>query len=156
MEKGFEFAYHESLEVDIAPIPENESLSDLISGTIGELSPFHQTFGYYADGCDISTAIFPTGWEQRVINYTFEGDIDVYFPSAEDLAFSKYIAGRGKDLEFIKKLWADDLLQAETMERLIPLLPVDKLAGKFGYVKSSVMRDIRNYRERARSPEVEP
>jgi hypothetical protein len=38
-----------SMEVDIAPkhFPEREAL---IEGSIGELSPFHQTFGFCVDG----------------------------------------------------------------------------------------------------------
>jgi hypothetical protein len=35
------------MEVDIAP-REHPELEALIEGTIGELSPFHGTFGYYS------------------------------------------------------------------------------------------------------------
>lgn len=41
--------------------------SDLIDGTIGEGSPFHQTFGYYAHGVGEETAAVPGGWRERLI-----------------------------------------------------------------------------------------
>lgn len=33
----------------------------MIDGSIGELSPFHETFGYYAQGVDETTAVLPEG-----------------------------------------------------------------------------------------------
>ncbi len=35
--------------------------ADLIDGSIGELSPFHETFGYYAHGLGPETAALPAG-----------------------------------------------------------------------------------------------
>jgi hypothetical protein len=49
-----------SLEADI--YPKNKSdLADLIDGSIGELSPFHMTFGYYAHGVGMRRPFFPVG-----------------------------------------------------------------------------------------------
>ncbi|MGE0462855.1 MAG: hypothetical protein AB7Q16_15945, partial [Vicinamibacterales bacterium] len=53
-----------SIEADIYPRYAPEK-SDIIDGAIGELSTFHQTFGYYAHGVDETTAILPAGWEKR-------------------------------------------------------------------------------------------
>lgn len=155
MEKGFDFSFNDSMEVDIAPIPENEIMADLISGTIGEMSPFHQNFGYCADGCSMRTPVFPLGWENRVANYTFESDIDVYFPSPEDLAFSKYIAGREKDLEFVKKLWQEDLLKPDVMVQLLTLLPKERMEGREEIVRQRVTRDMNAYLLHARAAGVE-
>ena len=55
-----------SNEADIYP-REHPELSDLIDGTIGELSPFHDTFGYYAQGVDERTAVLPHGWQDRLV-----------------------------------------------------------------------------------------
>jgi hypothetical protein len=44
-----------SQEADIYPLGD-PAKSDLIDGTIGELSPFHETFGYYAHGVGPETA----------------------------------------------------------------------------------------------------
>lgn len=39
----------------------------LIEGSIGEGSPFHQAFGYYAHGVAEETAILPAGWKERLV-----------------------------------------------------------------------------------------
>jgi hypothetical protein len=55
-----------SIEADVYP-RDAPDRSDLIDGAIGELSLFHQTFGYYAHGVDNTTAVLPTGWTERLI-----------------------------------------------------------------------------------------
>lgn len=51
-----------SIEADIAALNDpDEQKSDLIDGTIGEVSMFHRTFGYYAQGITRCTAILPRG-----------------------------------------------------------------------------------------------
>jgi hypothetical protein len=44
-----------SNEADIYPRNHPER-ADVVDGSIGELSPFHQTFGYYAQGVGEHTA----------------------------------------------------------------------------------------------------
>src|SRR5438094_609504 len=55
-----------SMEVDIAPRNRPE-LEAVIEGSIGELSSFHQTFGFYVDGVDIAGIVLPSGWEDRTV-----------------------------------------------------------------------------------------
>ena len=55
-----------SVEADLYPKNHPER-ADLIDGTIGELSPFHDTYGYYARGVGPTTAVLPQGWEQRLV-----------------------------------------------------------------------------------------
>lgn len=55
-----------SQEVDLYA-PGNEDASDLIDGSIGEKSPFHDTFGYYAHGVGAATATLPAQWRTRAI-----------------------------------------------------------------------------------------
>ncbi len=44
-----------SMEVDVAFFDDaDDTKADTVDGAIGELSPFHETFGYYAQG--VSTA----------------------------------------------------------------------------------------------------
>ena len=43
----------------------NEDIkADLIDGSIGEASMFHETFGYYAQGVVERTAVLPDGWRE--------------------------------------------------------------------------------------------
>lgn len=41
--------------------------ADLSDGSIGEGSPFHRTFGYYAHGVAVDTAVLPAGWQARLV-----------------------------------------------------------------------------------------
>jgi hypothetical protein len=41
--------------------------ADLIDGSIGEGSMFHEAFGYYAKGVAPTTAVLADGWEQRAV-----------------------------------------------------------------------------------------
>jgi len=73
---------------------------------IGQDSPFHEQFGYYADLIDERTAILAKGWKGRLVNLP-PGDtggvrglcLDPY-----DLAIAKYVARREKDLAFTREL----------------------------------------------------
>lgn len=47
-----------SVEADIALFADEDGAkSDLVDGSIGEASMFHQTFGFYAQGVSIESAI---------------------------------------------------------------------------------------------------
>ena len=55
-----------SIEADVFP-KNKPDMADLIDGCIGELSPFHQAFGYYAHGVGKETAgNLPRGWDRRL------------------------------------------------------------------------------------------
>ena len=56
----------QSMEADCYPLRRPE-LADLIDGAIGELSPFHERFGYYAQGVGPETAVLPDGWQERLV-----------------------------------------------------------------------------------------
>jgi len=64
--------------VDISSIPDSPVFADIISGALGEESPFHREFGYCADGVEFCTAIFPDGWENRLLKTILE-DATVFF-----------------------------------------------------------------------------
>lgn len=78
--------------------------ADLIDGSIGEGSSFHETFGYYAQGVGEETATLPKGWQSRVVrisNTNTAGTTGLCL-EVHDLAISKYAAGREKDLDFTR------------------------------------------------------
>lgn len=92
-----------------------------IDGAIGELSPFHQEFGYYAHGVSPETATLPNGWEQRLIELQVNDTLGTIGLCLEkhDLAFSKLAAGREKDIEFIRELLQHRLINRGKILRLI-------------------------------------
>jgi hypothetical protein len=95
--------------------------ADLVEGSIGEGSPFHHTFGYCAHGVGIETAKLPQGWQQRLIAVASAatGGATGLCLEPHDLAISKLIAGREKDLEFVRDLLRHAMVDPKTLaERL--------------------------------------
>lgn len=89
------------MEADLIPQDAPER-ADLLTGTLGELSPFHATFGYYGDGVSFETATLPQGWRDRLVaidNPNTNGYVGLCL-EVHDLLISKYVAGREKDREF--------------------------------------------------------
>jgi hypothetical protein len=93
-----------SVEADLFPwhYPDR---ADLIEGSIGELSPFHETYGYYAHGIDAGTALLPAGWRDRLVPIQNENTRGARGLCLEihDLLVAKTLAGREKDLEFLRE-----------------------------------------------------
>ena len=102
-----------SQEVDVYPRHEPDK-ADLIDGSIGELSSFHDEFGYYAHGVGPETATLPGAWESRLVPVKNENTRGVtglcLHPS--DIATSKLLAGREKDIRFVRDLLKHNLVSA--------------------------------------------
>lgn len=99
--------------------------ADLIDGSIGEGSPFHETFGYYAQGVWEDTAVLPEGWKDRLVSICNENTRGVVARCLEphDLAVAKLVAGREKDLEFLIEMVRHRMLDVATMQERIAMLP---------------------------------
>jgi len=89
---------------------------------IGQDSPFHEQFGYYADPVEEGTATLPTGWKARLINLApgDTGGVRGLCLDPHDLAIAKYVAGREKDRAFNTALARRGMV---TRKRLLELLP---------------------------------
>lgn len=133
-----------SQEADLAPYddPTGEK-SAAVEGSLGQLSPFHLMYGYYADGVEFSTATPPDGWEGRLVLFEPPGALpgrglclDAY-----DLAASKLAVGRVKDLEFVDALLRAGLLERAALAERIERLPRDKVAAAFLARARSWVRD---------------
>src|SRR5215207_2005550 len=87
-----------SMEADVYPKDAPER-SIVIDGAIGELSLFHETFGYYAHGVDDRTAVLPDGWQDRLVRLHNDNTMGAtgWCLEPHDLAVSKLAAGREKD-----------------------------------------------------------
>lgn len=96
-----------SIEVDVAVFGDADgSKADLIDGSIGEASMFHETFGYYADGVTEATAVLPHGWRERLIPFKTPATCGTTAHCLEphDLWIAKAIANRAKDIELCDAL----------------------------------------------------
>ena len=96
---------NQSMELDLYPLVDPGAAS-LIDGSIGELSPFDETFGYYGHGVAPETALLPADWLQRaaIVENANTGGARGICVSAADLAIAKLAAGRDKDLEFVRNM----------------------------------------------------
>jgi hypothetical protein len=109
-----------SNEADVYPRNRPER-ADLIDGSIGELSPFHDTYGYYAQGVGQTTATLPHGWEQRTVRVQNENTRGAAGLCLEvhDLAISKLVPWREKDQRFLQSLVSHRMVDEATLrERL--------------------------------------
>ena len=114
-----------SIEADLYPRDALQK-SDLIDGAIGELSAFHETFGYYAHGVGAETAILPSQWRDRAVTIrsAATGGVTGICPDPSDLAVSKLAAWREKDRDFVATLMRHGITtEAEIEERLTELDP---------------------------------
>lgn len=136
-----------SIETDIAVLNDRDgSKADLIDGSIGELSVFQETFGYYAQGVSPKTAVLPEGWKGRLIRFRTPATSGVTALCLEphDLWISKAIAGRSKDIEFCNALLKLKLVNPKTLtdrlEKVKKITPVIRSAV-FNRIQNGAGRD---------------
>jgi len=109
-----------SIEADVFYLSEkSQALTDLIDGTIGELSIFQDTYGIYAHGVGKETAVLPPGWEERLVKLSNSNTsgytglcLDPY-----DLCISKLIAYRKKDIEYVKALLYSEIIDIKELKK---------------------------------------
>lgn len=109
-----------SMEADVFPLNHPER-ADRIEGAIGEGSRFHDEFGYYAQAVGETTATLPSGWRKRLVRVhnPNTGGVTGLCLEVHDLAISKYVAGREKDLAFTGELARQDMISKSVLrERL--------------------------------------
>jgi hypothetical protein len=117
-----------SMEADIAFLDDvDRAKADEVEGGIGEFSPFHEEFGFYAEGIHIDTDILPTGWDERIIRPELPGaePAEAAFLEPHDLVVSKLVAGRAKDLAFALVLIEADLVDLNVLLDRIFAMPAE-------------------------------
>lgn len=139
-----------SIELDIYPKLRPE-LSEFIAGSLGELSQFHLTFGYYADGVRPDTPTLPAGWEARLIPVRNEntGGATGWCLDPVDIAYSKLAARREKDLAFVANLFRHHLLKPAAVRTQIEATPDAAL-------KSRLADALAICEQRAKTAEASP
>lgn len=95
-----------SVEADL--IAKNKPQETDKLDSIGELSQFHHTHGFYADPVSERTAILPKGWKGRLVNINTQDSkaktVTGLCLDPHDLFVSKVAAGREKDMEFVRTM----------------------------------------------------
>ena len=118
-----------SMEADVFPLREPQK-ADLIDGSIGELSPFHEQFGYYAHGVSPETAVLPANWQERLVAVHNEntGGVTGWCLAPADLAVSKLVAGRAKDVAFVGALLRRGWVNEPELRMALAALPAEAAA----------------------------
>lgn len=136
-----------SMEADLYPRHAQER-ADTIDGSIGEGSAFHELYGYYAQGVGPETATLPKGWERRLIrvrNPNTNG-ISGLCLEVNDLAISKYVAGREKDFEFTRELARHRMTSHRTLLARLRATKLNKSMHEVVYGR--IERDFNNQARR--------
>jgi hypothetical protein len=116
-----------SMDADVYPLHFPER-ADLIDGSSGEGSPFHSTFGYYAQGVEPETETLEAGWRARLIPIRGPGTRGAvgWCLETHDLVLSKLIAGREKNLEFAAMAARAGLVNAGELSRRLARIDPDE------------------------------
>ena len=112
-----------SEEADLLLVRVDLALFRCLDEQLGMDSPYLRETGVFAHPVGLGTIIAPHGWEQRLTAFGLaEGLENIWALELHDLAASKLMAGRAKDLQFLLELIRQSLLQLETlMERFLTL-----------------------------------
>jgi hypothetical protein len=119
-----------SLEADIYPRAD-PGKADLIDGALGDGSPFHRSYGYYAHGVGPETATPPAGWHERLVRVEVQPRPGskrrpvAWCLESHDLVLSKCAAGRPRDWEFARDALTAGLVELETLLARVADLPID-------------------------------
>lgn len=116
-----------SREVDLYPTAAPEK-AVLVDAAIGEGSLFDEEFGYYAHGVGPETATLPACWRERLVPVCNPNTRGVTGRCLHpvDLAVSKLMAGRDKDLAFVRVLLRHGVVAAAVIGDLAAELPAAK------------------------------
>jgi hypothetical protein len=114
----------QSAEADIAPVTAIDMV-DVIDVQLGELSPFHDAFGFYVHGLSIDAAVLPDGWQGRAIAVRNDNTRNTtgWCVEAHDLAVSKLVAFRDKDRDFVRVLILENLIKPRKLLLRLRQLP---------------------------------
>lgn len=142
-------ALRQSMEADIAPVRASDKI-DAIDASLGELSQFHNAFGFYVHGVSLDAAVLPNGWQGRAIPVRNENTRGMtgWCVEAHDLAASKLVAYREKDRTFVRVMIVERLVDPKKLLQRIDELPhSDRLPAELRqtimtWVKG-IMRDMR-------------
>ena len=134
-----------SIEADLAFLVDPDGAkADRVDGAIGELSRFHESFGYYAQGVSVTTAVLPTGWEERTVVFAPAGADPARARCLEphDCVVAKLVAGREKDIVFARALLRERLVDPAVLIARVRLLPA-KVRGRVERLVAWVRREAR-------------
>jgi hypothetical protein len=115
-----------SMEVDTAFFSDpDETKSGLVDAMIGELSHFHDEFGYYPQGVSVATGVFPAGWRERLVTYETPSTAPGRGLCLEphDCVLAKLVRFEEKDQSFAAALVREGLVDLGILNDRLETLP---------------------------------
>ena len=108
-----------SLEADFLLGPHGHEVIEMVRDNLGYTSDFYKQHGYFADPLGMAVVSFTPGWQDRLQPLKDDnGQVVAKCLEIHDLAVSKLIAGRDKDLIFLCDLLDSRMILMEAlMER---------------------------------------
>ncbi|MEW6581966.1 MAG: DUF6036 family nucleotidyltransferase [Actinomycetota bacterium] len=117
-----------SMEADVSPRRDPGSAL-AIDAAIGDVSHFHESFGYYAHGVGPETAIAPAGWQDRLVPIDAPSVARGQRPrrgwclEPHDLMLAKLAANRERDWEFVEVALRCGLVDPEVLTARADTMP---------------------------------
>ena len=95
-----------------------------------------------AQGVGPETATLPKGWRRRLVRIenANTGGFSGLCLEVHDLAISKYVAGREKDLEFTRELARHGMTDRKTLHERLAVTKLDPPVSKL--IKGRIARDF--------------
>jgi len=114
-----------SMEAYIYP-RRNPELSELVDRSIGEGSPFRNTYGYFAHGVGPETAAQPSGWDERLVRIENANTSGArgWCLEVHDLAIAKHVAGREKDVDYTAALVRYGMVERDVLLTRLSATPI--------------------------------
>ena len=115
-----------SMEVDTAFLDDPDGAkADLVDVNIGELSEFHEEYGYYPQGVSVSTGVFPDGWRGRLVIFQAPGSEPGRGLCIEphDCILAKLVRFDEKDVNFSYAMVRAELVDLDILAARVGTLP---------------------------------
>jgi Nucleotidyltransferase of unknown function (DUF6036) len=119
-----------SMEADVYPRNAPDK-AIVIDANLGDGSPFHREYGYYAYGVGPETAYAPEGWEERLVAVEVPARPRsrrrpvAYCLEPHDLVLAKCAANRDRDWDFARAAFAAGIVAGDELIRRAELLPLE-------------------------------
>jgi hypothetical protein len=112
-----------SVEADFLLGPYSIEMMRKVNDELGVTSDFYHAHGYYADGLGLATVVLVQGWQDRLQPLKDEsGQVVAQCLEVHDVAVSKMMAGRDKDMIFLSALLDGNLISLPTLAERAALI----------------------------------